>query len=159
LSNALHVADNTIPDISGDPRVAFVVLGGGALVHWVNEQYLKDLGRPEVHIYDSDVAKYAAQVAQVNQRTDGSWAIQTAKLEIENYLHPDAIQEGLGVTVAFADNDDVPALITALKGWNANTVKKKLARHAFPRMTAARLRTRDSNGEVEGWLRRIEAML
>jgi len=54
---------------------------------------LKGLGRPEVHIYDSDVAKYDADIAQVNRRTDGSWGVQTAKLEIENYLHPDAIQE------------------------------------------------------------------
>ena len=159
LSNALHIADTTILDISSDPRVAFVVLGGGTLVHWVNEQYLKGLGRPEVHLYNSDVAKYRAQVAQINQRTDGSWAVQTNKLEIENYLHPDAIQEGLGVTIAFGDNDDVPSLMSAVKGWNANTVKKKLARHAFPKMTTARLQARDPNGEVEGWLRRIEAML
>jgi putative ATP-dependent endonuclease of the OLD family len=159
LGNALHSADSTIPDISGDPRIAFVVLGGGTLVHWVNEHYLKDLGRPEVHVYDSDATKYATQAAQINQRTDGSWAARTLKYEIENYLHPDAIQEGLGVTVAFGDNDDVPNLITAQKGWNANTVKKKLARLAFPRMTADRLQARDPNGEVEGWLRRIEAML
>jgi putative ATP-dependent endonuclease of the OLD family len=159
LSNALHIADTTILDISSDPRVAFVVLGGGTLVHWVNEQYLKGLGRPEVHLYDSDVAKYGTQVAQVNQRTDGSWALQTTKWEIENYLHPDAIQEALGIAIAFGDNDDVPALITAEKGWKANTVKRKLARHAFPKITAQRLQARDPNGEIEGWLRRIEAML
>jgi len=159
LSRALHISDATLPDISSDPRVAFVVLGGGTLVHWVNEQYLKGLGRPEIHIYDGDVAKYGTQVAQVNKRTDGSWAVQTIKLEIENYLHPDAIHEGLGITITYGDNEDVPALISAEKGWKANTVKRKLARNAFPRMTAARIQARDPNGEIEGWLRRIGAML
>jgi len=159
LSRVLHISDETLPDISSDPRVAFVVLGGGMLVHWVNEQYLKGLGRPEIHIYDSDVVKYGTQVAQVNQRTDGSWAVQTVKLEIENYLHPDAIQDGLGIAIEYGDKDDVPALVSAEKGWNANTVKRKLAQHAFPKMTAARIQVRDPDGEIEGWMRRIGAML
>ena len=112
-----------------------------------------------MHIYDSDVGAYGASIAQVNQRTDGSWGLQTTKLEIENHLHPDAIQEGLGVTITFGDTDDVPGLISALRGWNANTSKRKLAQHAFPKMNAARVRTIDLSGEVEGWLRRVAGML
>lgn len=159
LSSALHTANPALLDLSTDPRVAFVVLGGGNLSHWVNKHYLRGLGRPEVHIYDSDVAKYSAVVADVNRRTDGSWAVQTTKLEIENYLHPDAILEGLSVVVNFGDTDDVPSLIRAINGWKVNTVKRNLAQHAFPRMTAPRIQIRDPNGEIEGWLRRIEAML
>lgn len=78
---------------------------------------------------------------------------------IENYLHPDAIQEGLGVSVEFGDYDDVPNLVAAEKGWNVKTAKRNLSRNAFPRMTAARIRERDQNGEIEQWLRRIGAML
>jgi len=74
---------------------------------------------------------------------------------MENYLHPDAINEGLGLTVAFGDNDDVPALVGGFGGWNPNTTKKKLAAHAFPKMTAARIQARDPGNEVEGWLRRV----
>lgn len=159
LSRALHGVDAIIPDLSVDPRVAFVVLGGGNLSHWVSEHYLRGLGRPEAHIYDSDVARYGDVVAQVNARRDGSWGIQTTKLEIENYLHADAIQEGIGIAANFGDADDVPAIISALTGWNANTTKRKLAQHAFPRMTSARIGARDPNGEIEGWLRRIGAML
>jgi putative ATP-dependent endonuclease of the OLD family len=159
LSRALHQHDHTVIDLTADPRVAFVVLGGGTLTHWVNEHYLRPLGRPESHIYDRDVAKYAQSVADVNARGDGSWAIQTQMLEVENYLHPDAIQEGLGLAVAFGDTDDVPAIVGAAGGWNPSTTKRKLARYAFPKMTAARIQARDPAGEVEGWLRRIEASI
>jgi putative ATP-dependent endonuclease of OLD family len=159
MSSALHLADPTIIDLSSDPRIAFVVLGGGTLSHWVNEHYLRPLGRPEIHVYDRDVATYAQSVADVNARGDGSWAVQTLKLEVENYLHPDAIQEGLGVVVAFGDNDDVPAIVGAAGGWKANTTKRKLARYAFPKMTAARINARDPGGEFEALLRRIEASL
>ncbi len=159
LSRALHAEDASLPDLDADPRVAFVVLGGGALVHWVNKHYLAGLGRPEVHIYDRDVPDYARAQTQVNERTDGSWGLLTAKHEIENYLHPEVIQEGIGCAIVFGDNDDVPALVGAQMNWNSSTAKKKLAALAFPKMTAERIRQRDPNGEVEGWLRRIGAML
>lgn len=159
LSHALHRQDATIPDLSRDARVAFVVLGGGTLKHWVNQHYLRGLGRPEVHIYDNDVQEYGQAIAQVNQRTDGSWGTQTLKLEIENYLHQDAILEGVNCAIAFGDNDDVPALVGTQKSWNSSNTKKKLAKFAFPKMTAARIQSRDPNGEVEGWFRRIGTML
>jgi energy-coupling factor transporter ATP-binding protein EcfA2 len=155
LSKALNADDPTIINLASDPSIAFVVLGGGTLGYWVNEHYLKPLGRPEAHIYDNDVAAYGDSIAQVNARGDGSIGFLTQKREIENYLHPDAIAEGLNLNVAFGDQDDVPAIISGQTGWNTNTVKKKLARYAFPKMTAARIRARDPGGEVEGWLRRI----
>lgn len=160
LSHELHVVDTTIPDLSDDPRIAFVVLGGGTLTHWVNQHYLKELGRPEVHIYDSDVDKYRDEISLVNQRDDGSWGVQMSKWEIENYLHPDAIQSSLGLIVEFGDNDNVPKLVgeASESRWNPNTTKKKLARYAFPEMTAELIKQRDSDGEVESWLRRIGGM-
>lgn len=159
LSRALHNADPAVPNLHCDPRVAFVVLGGGTLSHWVNEHYLRGLNRPEVHIYDNDVAKYGQHITQVNQRVDGSWGIQTTKREIENYLHPDAIREGVGCTITFGDNDDVPALVGAQQQWNSKNAKKRLAASAFPRMTAARIAERDPQGEIKGWLTRLAAML
>lgn len=158
LSAALHKQDATLPDLETDPRIAFVLLGGSALKHWVNEHFLRRLGRPEVHIYDRDVPAYAVACAAVNARTDGSWGVLTQKMEIENYLHPDAINEGLSFVVAFGDNDDVPALIAGIGGWNPNTAKKKMAAYAFPRMTAERILARDPGREIEGWLRRIATL-
>ncbi len=159
FSRALHANDASVPDLAQDTRIAFVVLGGGTLRHWVNEHYLRPLGKPEVHIYDNDVQKYGEAITLVNARGDGSWGVRTSKREIENYLHPDAIHEGVGCTVTFGDTDDVPALVGGNKGWNSKTTKKKLAAHAFPAMTAGRLEARDASGEVKGWLQRIGAML
>jgi hypothetical protein len=93
--------DSSIIDIFNDPRVALVVLGGSTLKEWVNQHYLKNLGLPEVHIYDRDElqndGKYKYQDARdaVNARNDGSIAFLTTKREMENYLHLDAINEAL----------------------------------------------------------------
>jgi hypothetical protein len=54
ISRIFHSADPDIPDLSSDPRVAFIVLGGGTLRDWVNNHYLKNLGIPQVHLYDRD---------------------------------------------------------------------------------------------------------
>lgn len=172
LSRALHGVDATLPDLSANGPVAFIVLGGSTLQHWVAEHYLKALGHPEVHIYDSDVASYGASVAAVNLRTDGSWGVQTSKHEIESYLHSDAINDAFGVSFEVPDHMDaggkaVPKLFSDAmfaanpvgKPMNDGTAKKKLAAKAFPCMTAVRIRERDPAGEVEGWLRRIAAMI
>lgn len=172
LSRALHEADPALPDLSTDQRVAFVPLGGSTLQHWVAGHFLRGLGRPEVHIYDGDVAKYAASAAQVNARTDGSWAVQTIKHEIESYLHSDAIKDALGVVVDVPDQLNAighatPRLVAlAMHALNPvgqprsdDKVKKLLAERGFPRMNANRLVERDPDGEVRSWMLRLAAML
>ena len=37
--------------------------------------------------------------------------------------------------------------------------KVYLANKAFPKMTAKRIKERDTENEIEGWLKKIEAML
>ncbi len=159
LSHILHESDPLLPDLMSDPHVAFVVLGGGTLGHWVNRRYLQGLGRPEVHIYDGDVGKYKEMCNRVNQRTDGSWAVQTQKRELENYLHPDAIYEAFGIRVEFDDNDDVPEIVGRKKGWNSGTAKRKFSEQAFPKMTIDMLNERDPEGEVRGWMTKLSKML
>ncbi|BAN68073.1 ATP-dependent endonuclease [endosymbiont of unidentified scaly snail isolate Monju] len=167
LSAALNADDPTIPDLASESRIAFVVLGGGTLKHWVAEHYLRNLGLPEFHIYDRDVPSYADVVARVQKRRDGSQACQTQKLEIENYLHPDAINDAFGFTFTIEDESNVPADF-GVEWANANghpnpmspnKAKLQLAERAFPRMTAERIRDRDPNGEVEGWLRTISGLI
>lgn len=171
LSHALHQADPSLPNLTTDERVAFVVLGGGTLKHWVDENYLQALRRPEVHIYDRDVTSYENAVEKVNQRTDGSWAAQTIKHEIESYLHSDAIREAFDVDVVVTDypvdGKATPRVFAEVysvaQGWDGimkdGPAKNRLAEKAFPRMTADHIRERDPNGEVEGWLRRIGGMI
>lgn len=167
LSKALHAADPTLPNLATDERIAFIVLGGSTLKHWVDENYLQSLRRPEIHIYDRDVPAYAAAVDKVNLRTDGSWAAQTNKHEIESYLHPEAIREAFGVTILVndhpVDGKALPKIFAeaysgaqrfdgVMKDSNAKT---RLADKAFPLMTAERIKERDPLGEVSDWLRRI----
>ncbi|MDT4807052.1 AAA ATPase domain protein [compost metagenome] len=172
LSRALHAADQTVLNLESDPRVAFVLLGGSTLKHWVAAHYLRQLNRPEVHIYDSDVATYGAAIDDVNKRTDGSWGVLTAKHEIECYLHADAIKEAFGVDVMIvdqpgADGKAVPKMFAEVysaqqrfDGVMKDTQAKiRLADKAFPLMTAERVEARDPAGEVLGWLRRLGSML
>lgn len=172
-----------VVDFTSDNRVALVPLGGGSLKQWVAKNYLRNLNLPEVHIYDRDDAippKYQAECDAVNARGDGSWAVITAKRELENYLHADAISEGMnGIVVTFTDTCDVPLIVAQAvhaasqngKPWadilndpkqrddKVSRAKKRLNRDAAARMTADRLKLSDRSGEVIGWLKRIHAML
>ncbi|MEH6369239.1 ATP-binding protein [Pectobacterium carotovorum] len=171
LSKALHEQDNTLPNLETDERVAFIVLGGGTLKHWVNENYLRALNRREVHIYDRDVAAYADAVVAVNARGDGSWATQTQKHEVESYLHPDAIYQAFGVSIAVTDHPidgkATPKVFAEAfsfaQGFDGvmkdNAAKARLAERAFPLMTAAYIHARDPDGEVLGWMRRLRDMI
>lgn len=170
-------------DFIADNRVALVPLGGGSLKHWVAKHYLSKLGIPEVHLYDRDddvPPKYQLECDAVNARKDGSWAAITAKRELENYLHSDAITEGMdGIAIAFTDTCDVPLKVAeavhlaseSTKPWaqvladgkaldkKVGLAKKRLNREAASRMTSQRLAHIDAAGEVSGWLRRIHGML
>lgn len=172
LSRVLHLKDNTLPDLSSDDRVAFVVLGGGNLKHWVNNNYLKGFGRPEMHIYDADVASYVAVIDQVNNRGDGSIGFITKKHEIESYLHSDAIKAAFDVEVVVTDHPNengkaTPKLFSEIyslaQGFDGvmkdNNAKIRLSERAFPLMTSEMIAERDPDGEVQGWFRTIAGFL
>ncbi|MDE5757683.1 MAG: hypothetical protein K2H85_03615, partial [Allobaculum sp.] len=155
-----------IVDIESDDRIVIVPLGGATLKHWVEHRYLRNLKCPEVHIYDSDVAKYEATIDMVNSRGDGSWGVMTRKYEIENYLHEDAIRDCYGVDVD-TDDDKVPeAFGKAYSAKNnldgtmkANTAKLYLSKVFRDNMTLDRLEARDPDGEILSWMNRITALV
>jgi predicted ATPase len=183
ISTMLKPGMDDVVDFNNDIRIALVPLGGGSLKHWVARRYLRNLNIPEVHIYDRDDAtppKYQAECDMVNTRTDGSWAVITTKREIENYLHADAISDGMeGIAVTFTETCDVPLLVAkavhessgSVKPWadvladtklladKISKAKKRLNRDAAARMTVARLAQQDTAGEISDWLRRIHTML
>ncbi|SDD17321.1 Predicted ATP-dependent endonuclease of the OLD family, contains P-loop ATPase and TOPRIM domains [Cupriavidus sp. YR651] len=176
-----EIAD--VVDFTTDNRVALVPLGGGSLKQWVAKHYLKNLSLPEVHIYDRDddtPPKYQPECDAVNARGDGSWAVITGKRELENYLHADAISDGMnGIAITFTDACDVPLIVAkavhessgSLKPWEnvladpkelsdkISRAKKRLNRDAAAKMTPLRLAHSDALGEVSSWLRSIHAML
>jgi putative ATP-dependent endonuclease of the OLD family len=182
--SAILKPDNPdVVDFTIENRVALVPLGGGSLKQWVAKHYLRNLNLPEVHIYDRDDAvppQYQTECDAVNARADGSWAVITAKRELENYLHADAIAEGMpGITVTFTDTCDLPLMVAksvhelsgSAKPWadvltdpkdlgyKVSSAKKRLNRDAAAKMTSARLAQSDGNGELLGWLKKIHSML
>lgn len=162
LSRALHQADPELPDLLAHPFVAVLPMGGDTLGQWVAKHYLRGFNTPEAHIYDSDVEKYKGAVDAVNARDDRSWACQTRKLEMENYLHAEVIGKAYpgAADIVFDDHSDLPELIAQKLGMKNHTkIKSHLARAAFPLMRAAHIAERDPDGEVAGWLRRIRGML
>lgn len=147
------------PNFDNDPRIVIIPLGGDTLREWVNNHYLKSVGKPEVHIYDRDdrdPPKYQDTCDAVNRREDGSIAFITIKREAENYLHPDAISEALGLTIQFTDDCDVPNLVGAQLGIKDRTAKKQLNRRAVRKMTKQRLDEQDPDGELLRWFSEIQ---
>ena len=161
-------------DLSTDPRIAFVLSGGGNLKHWVNQRYLSGLGLPEVHIYDRDNDHgYQTHIDSVNGRGNDDWATLTGKREIENYLHPDTIQNVLGVTVSFEDDDDVPMIVAKAvheasespKSWDEvdsdkqerkeSQAKRRLCHDVAAATTIEQLNERDPSGELGEWFEQI----
>ena len=160
LSNILNQDDQEIPDLINDSRIAIIPLGGSTLQHWVNGNYLKVLGIPEVHIYDGDAKdKYQAEVDKINKRQDGSWAVFMSKREIENYLHEDAIYQAFNIRIKVGDNDDIPNVLQQKCNISSRKIKIEISQRAFPKMTVEMLRQRDPTDEVRGWLKRLSKML
>lgn len=167
ISKIYNAHDPTLPDLENDKRVAILPLGGSTLKQWVDNYYSQNLELPEVHIYDRDIATpptYQTAVDSVNVRTNGSWAALTNKREIENYIHPDAIQEVFNVTITFTDTCDVPTILSNQVNLDARNAyfrlgssraKKVLNELATQRMTIARINAIDTANEIENWLRQI----
>ena len=170
ISSLLRAEDDSVIDMFADPRVALVVLGGSTLKEWVNQHYLKNVGLPEVHIYDRDELKngkykYQDDKDAVNARGDGSIGFLTAKREMENYLHIDAISEalqpvvGFNFTFALSDDCDVETEIkTQLNGQGKiqrRSIKHWLNEDAASRMNIDRLKDRNGYDEIKGWFTEI----
>lgn len=170
ISGLFRAEDDTVIDMFADPRVALVVLGGSTLKEWVNQHYLKNVGLPEVHIYDRDELKngkykYQDDKNAVNARRDGSIGFLTAKREMENYLHIDAISEalhpviGVNFTFALSDDCDVETEIkTQLSGQGKiqrRSIKHWLNEDAASCMTIGRLKERNGYDEIKSWFTEI----
>lgn len=166
ISRTAHQADPSIVDLNSSPYIVIIPLGGNTLKEWVNHNYLQKLNTPEYHIYDSDNTHAHAGICdQINRRGDGSSARETAKREMENYIHSDVVRDLFGVQIEISDTMDVPREISALlqarnpTAYSPETVKRKLNKLGAPRMTMELLHSRDPADEVIGWLREISEFI
>ncbi len=153
-----------VPDLNSDPRVVLLPLGGSTLKDWVNRHYLKNVGKPEIHIYDRDTEeppKYQQACERVNARRDGSIAFLTSKREAENYLHVDAIKQAfqLEIDLEIDCQTDIPNLLVEHTPYKESNVKKKLNSRAVSFMSKELLEQVDTNGEVLEWFNAINSRL
>ena len=167
----LRTEDNTLPDLANNDHIMMIPLGGSLLIDWVTKNHLKKLKIPEVHIYDRDLGEEYFEYAQmVNDRDDQSRAFITNKREIENYLHPNAIQnvfnviqQNHNISVAFSDTDDVEAIVKeALGGQHRigrRPLKDWLANEVVSAMTLPMLEERGGKDEISSWLKAIGEFL
>jgi len=147
-----------IPDMQNDPRIVFIPMGGHTLKDWVNNNYLKTLNKPEVHIYDRDTStppQYEEAFNSVNARNDRSIAFMTAKREMENYLHPDAIRAVFGINIVINDMTDVSTEVSNLTRYNESKAKKKINKFATEKMTYQMLTESDADSETLTWFNAI----
>jgi putative ATP-dependent endonuclease of OLD family len=183
MSHMLAATGEAVPDLAQleeEGVVIFFPLGGSNLALWTSR--LAGLNRPELYIFDRGAEPPARpdyqDYAEEMRSRPGCEAFITGKREMENYLHPSAIKAARPeVDVSFGDFDDVPMLVAQAVHeasesevpWDGVSEKKKdekmrrakawLNNMAVALMTPAMLDSRDSAGEVRGWLDEIARIL
>lgn len=170
-----------MPDLAAYERrgeLLFVPAGGGDFRPWLTR--LSSLGRAECYLFDRETPPVSQQrelwAAALNARR-ACRAFVTRYRSLENYLHVDAVREGLGVTVTFSSTDDVAEKVARksfrpsaefptwehlsrrAKRRQRDRIKGRLNTEAVERMTLARLAATDPVGEVLGWLTVMGEML
>jgi putative ATP-dependent endonuclease of the OLD family len=114
----LHDNDVSIPLLENNEAVAFIPTGGSQLKFYIEKKYLDGLTQSQIHIYDSDIPSYVELVRNMNaENNPNKTGFNTTKLEMENFLHHEAIIEAYSENNIqiqlnpIQDNDDVPFLV------------------------------------------------
>lgn len=181
LATVLRQEGEPVPDLARLEQQGAVILlpvGGGDLAAWARR--LAPLQLPEFHLYDKEQSPETESrqslIQQINQRS-GCLAALTRKRSLENYLHPQAIRDALGVELAFGDETPLAEALAerchqqavrALR-WKAlprrrqknlvQRAKRRLNTCVVTQMTVALLTQRDPRGEIRSWFAAIGQML
>ncbi|MBI1183901.1 hypothetical protein GC194_06495 [bacterium] len=187
-SKLLHADDNTIINLENNEQITFIPTGGSQLKYYIEKKYLDGLLQSQVHIYDSDIPDYVKAVATING--EGNYrkvGYNTAKLELENYLHHEAINEcynDLNINIDLTeidDAEDVPEKVamavhaaTSETEWDSinpdpvkteqkqkkkvSSAKRQLNTLAIKKMTVERLHERNGYEEIKDWMNKINEL-
>ncbi|MCD9854708.1 ATP-binding protein [Epilithonimonas sp. JDS] len=186
FSKLLHNEDQTIINLENNEKVAFIPTGGSQLKFYIEKKYLDGLLQKQIHIYDSDIPDYIQSVANLNAEANPhKIGFNTVKLELENYLHHEAIidcyaEERIPINLSeILDTDDVPKKVAMAVHMSQGTTtwdlmhsdpirneekqkkkvsqaKKNLNKRAIEKMTIDRLRERNGYDEIKNWLTKIK---
>ena len=175
-SKILSEHDQSILNLNDTDCVGYVITGGSALKHYLEQKHLDGLGKPEVHVYDNDIQSYRDAVQAINDDPNPSKvAFNTVKNELENYLHPDAIEEAYAaqgnpaVAIGAITNEiDVPTEVAKkfnelnANNWDelpedkkkekASDKKKSLNTIVVEKMTIERLEQNGGYADIHAWL-------
>ena len=183
-SQTLHEHDTEILDLNDTKAVGYIIAGGDSLKYYIERKYLSGLGKPEVHIYDSDKDEYRTIISNINaENNPNKVGFNTSKPEIENFLIKDAIIEAYtdnGITDLqlddFEKDSDVPLEVakaiynhtTGLE-WDEldddkqkkkiSSVKKILNTQAVEKMNIDRINQVGFYKEIKSWLDTIASFI
>ncbi len=172
-SKILNAHNNNIIPLDERQDIAIVISGGSCLKFYIDNKYLDGLGKPEIHIYDNDIAEYREYVGKINQQQNKK-GFNTTKTELENYLTKEAIEEsyalnGLIITLPeITDEMDVPKIVAQTlqdasdgRQWEElsddeqkkkeSKCKKHLNTIAVEKMSIERLNYRNGLEEICDW--------
>jgi len=160
-------------------EVIIVPVGGSSMDLWVNGR-LRELQRPEFHLYDRDASpphppKCQSMLDEVNARSNCK-AICTNKLMGENYVCASLIIDALRLkqsqkpeitddkTEALSkklDNEfsHIPQLFKEHIGWKETKAKEFIWEKVAPKMTKEHLEQIDPEDEVVGWFKIMKEMM
>lgn len=149
-----------------DNNVIVLSLGGSNLQFWVNYNYLEKLHLSQMHIYDSDIGadkphKYIDYVEKINSRTDNSFAFETNKREIENYIHPDLIKNKFNLPMHYDVNWDKKDLVSEIKltvKLREGKVKDAICSELSKSMTKEQLEQIDAWKEIKSWFLKMKEL-
>jgi putative ATP-dependent endonuclease of OLD family len=178
-SRILNASDALVPDLNKAEqlnKLVFVPLGGSSMELWANR--LEGLNRPEIYITDRDTQppdppKYHEHIEKWNSRP-GCKAFCTGKRELENYIHPDAIQAIFpSFSERIGDFSDVPTLVArhshasspSSRPWESlseielkrkkSQAKRRLNQECVDKMTNELFSMSDPDGELKSILMEI----
>ena len=176
-SAMLHAAEPGVADLNQmqrDGRLVFLPVGGSDRQMWAHR--LAPLGTAEFHLFDRDLPpltkKHQAAADAVNRRR-GCIAALTGFRQIENYVHPRAIEAARGFRIEHSGDDDLPDLVAkqahatcgGRRAWHEvpsrrrrrmkNHAKRWLNTEAVSHMTPTLLDEQDPQGDVRSWLEAI----
>ncbi|RLC39817.1 MAG: hypothetical protein DRH33_01820 [Candidatus Nealsonbacteria bacterium] len=157
-------------DIENDQRIVLIPLGGSTLKHWVNNNYLRKLNLPEIHIYDGDKEEYKQTAQQVDSRNDGNKGFTTQKREIENYVHPSIIENifrelnNNTLTDRTQDNwldewnqsDLIPLIQNKGVRIREKRIKEKICTEGIENMTVELFQELQAYEEIKEWFKAIK---
>ncbi|MBE9047799.1 ATP-binding protein [Pleurocapsales cyanobacterium LEGE 10410] len=182
VSELFHGNGETEIDLNNDDRFIVFPVGGSTLKDFIDLQYLKSLNKKEFHLYDSDDPSYADYVEQINNREGDDYAVQTIRLEIENYIPPhlfEHIYAERGIDISLPDfnhHDDVPEIVSKhvhealypdspwedYSGDKKNyhrRVKSKVNSEILPLLTLTHLQENGALDEMKVWFNQLELMI